>query len=98
MAAFNAARNALLRTRQNDKYLIKPPAGVIPNYIDPPSKGYRVVAVSLTFGLLALSFVVIRVVIKKRVVKKFGWDDCKMPPSSTLLFVGSVFASLTLAK
>ena len=54
-----------------------PPTGVIPNFIDPPSRGYEViiaVAICLTFMIPS---VVIRLYTRIFISRSLGWDDCE---------------------
>lgn len=56
-----------------------PPPGVIPNLTDPPSKGDAIVILDGVFVSLMLVSVLIRVYVRLRLVKTWGWDDCKLP-------------------
>lgn len=52
------------------------PPGVEPNYVDPPSLGWKVTestAITLAFAILS---VVARLVTKFLVAHTPGWDDC----------------------
>ena len=54
-----------------------PPSDVIPNYVDPPSKGpifYYVGSVLLFIMIVIFST---RMYVKFRIVKKRTWDDCE---------------------
>jgi len=51
------------------------PPGVVPDYINPESRGLTVVTVSLVFCSIALVFVVARIATRIKMVKKVGWDD-----------------------
>lgn len=66
----------LLQSRQDAPPSLAPP-GVIPNYIDPPTIGNQIVVASMTPIGFAIIFVTLRLLIKWRVIKRLGWDDCK---------------------
>ncbi|KAL8896151.1 MAG: hypothetical protein Q9207_007854 [Kuettlingeria erythrocarpa] len=51
------------------------PPGVTPNYINPDTIGDQVTSTSLTLIVFSTIFVVARLSIKLRVVKKQSWDD-----------------------
>ncbi|KAL8769113.1 MAG: hypothetical protein Q9203_005528 [Teloschistes exilis] len=53
----------------------KLPPGVVPNYVNPPSEGWKVLtstAVTLTFAIV---FVILRLVVKLTKTHSPGWDD-----------------------
>lgn len=64
----------ILHPRQNAPPSLAPP-GVIPDYVDPPTIGNQVIVASMTLVVFALGFVLVRLLIKWRIVKKWGWDD-----------------------
>ncbi|KAL8929542.1 MAG: hypothetical protein Q9208_001211 [Pyrenodesmia sp. 3 TL-2023] len=51
------------------------PPGVTPNYVNPDTIGHQVTITGLTLIILSTLFVVARLSIKVRVVKKRSWDD-----------------------
>ncbi|KAI4180291.1 MAG: hypothetical protein LQ346_007028 [Caloplaca aetnensis] len=51
------------------------PPGVTPNYVNPDTIGGQVTSTSLTLIVFSTIFVVARLSIKLRVVKKQSWDD-----------------------
>lgn len=59
-----------------------PPPGVVPNLIDPYSKGYLLTLTTATTLTVSTIFVLIRAFTKKFINKNgFGWDDCVwLPP------------------
>lgn len=62
----------------------KLPPGVAPNYVDPPSEGWKVLtstAVTLTFAIV---FVILRLVVKLTKTHSPGWDDCTCNTRPTL--------------
>lgn len=55
----------------------RPPPGVLPNYVNPPSKGpifYYVGSILLFIMIVIFST---RMYVKFRIVKKRTWDDCE---------------------
>ena len=62
-----------LSPRQNS--LSKPPPGVTPNYVDPVSRGPKLVAVSTALVSLAFLVVTLRLATKLHVTKIFSLDD-----------------------
>ncbi|KAL8719757.1 MAG: hypothetical protein Q9225_003273 [Loekoesia sp. 1 TL-2023] len=64
-----------LSPRQNAGPTLIAPPGVTPNYVDPASRGNRVIVASLTLMIITGIFVTARLMIKWRVVKRWGWDD-----------------------
>ncbi|PHH74156.1 hypothetical protein CDD82_5082 [Ophiocordyceps australis] len=55
--------------------LLRPPPGVQPNYIDPPSKAGTLRTLDAVFLTLMLIAVLIRVFVRLRYTKAWGWDD-----------------------
>jgi len=54
-----------------------PPPGIQPNLENPPSKDQQMLVLNGIFLPLMLIAVTMRLVVKARFVKQFGWDDCK---------------------
>ena len=79
-------RAFILRPRQSAAPTALPP-GVVPNYVDPSTISDRVVITSLTLIVFASFFVTTRLVIKWRMVKKWGWDDCKQGSEPWLFLI-----------
>ena len=53
-----------------------PPPGVIPNFVNPPSTGYRLVVSSIVTWVSATVFVALRAYVKLRILQKITSDDC----------------------
>lgn len=66
-----------LHTRQNAPPTAAPP-GVVVNYANPVSIGDRVVVSNIVLGLLAFLFVAVRLLIKWRILRTWGWEDGKI--------------------
>ena len=56
---------------------LPPPAGVTPNFVDPPSQDAVIIAVHTVFLTLSTLFVSMRVLLRAYVLRSFGWDDGK---------------------
>lgn len=56
---------------------MKPPPGVTPNFINPPSIGNTIIVVNVVFLTLMLGFVILRIYTKGVLTRSLGWDDCK---------------------
>ena len=54
-----------------------PPPGITSNLINPPSKGQTLVILDGVFMSLMLVAVFIRIYVRVKLVKTWGWDDCK---------------------
>ncbi|MCJ1320752.1 hypothetical protein MMC15_006093 [Xylographa vitiligo] len=52
-----------------------PPPGIIPNLVNPSQQGPTIVALDGIFVALMLVMVLIRIYVRARVVKIWGWDD-----------------------
>lgn len=61
----------------NQDPAVSPPAGVTPNFVDPPSKGPEIERLGGIFTSLMVLAVVIRIVVRTGFTKQWGWDDCK---------------------
>lgn len=55
-----------------------PPPGVLSNFIDPPSHRPEIIALEGVFLSLMLMAVAVRIFVRLRVIKTWGWDDCKI--------------------
>ena len=53
----------------------RPPPGVKPNFVDPPSLKGSVIAVNVVFMALATTVVALRIYTRRVLIKRFGWDD-----------------------
>ena len=53
------------------------PAGVVPNYVDPPSRGFEIITTSYACLALAITFVLIRLGTRIFIIRKTDWDDCE---------------------
>lgn len=54
-----------------------PPTGVTPNFLDPPSKGTEIEILDGVFTGLMLLAVLVRLFVRARITKQWGWDDRK---------------------
>ncbi|PHH65663.1 hypothetical protein CDD81_1749 [Ophiocordyceps australis] len=55
--------------------ILRPPPGVTPNYIDPPSKANTLRTIDAVFLTLMLIAVLIRIFVRLRFTRAWGWDD-----------------------
>lgn len=62
-----------------------PPLGVLPNYVDPPSKGPVFFSVGSVLLFIMIVIFSTRMYVKFRIVKKRTWDDCEFPVSTVHL-------------
>lgn len=62
-------------SRRQVAQLLGAPPGVVPNYIDPYSRGQQIVITGIVLSSVALIFVTARVLVKLVLTKHFGWDD-----------------------
>ncbi|KAL6719194.1 hypothetical protein ACLMJK_003431 [Lecanora helva] len=53
----------------------KPPQGVRPNFVDPPSYQHALIILEGIFVPLMLLFVFMRIFVRTRISKTWGWDD-----------------------
>ena len=60
---------------QNEPAL-RPPLGVLPNFVNPPSFHASVDALEGVFVSFMLVAVAIRVYVRMKITKLWGWDDC----------------------
>ncbi|KAL8892183.1 MAG: hypothetical protein Q9192_005644 [Flavoplaca navasiana] len=60
------------------------PPGVTPNYVNPETTSDQVTITGLTLIVFSALFVVARLSVKLRVVKKQSWDDCESRSKSGL--------------
>jgi hypothetical protein len=56
--------------------LIPPPPGVVPNFENPPSTGYKAIITAVLLWTLATLIIVLRYV-KSRITHTMRIDDCK---------------------
>jgi hypothetical protein len=54
-----------------------PPVGITPNFIDPPSKGREIMILDGIFTGLMLLAVLVRLMVRARITRQWGWDDCQ---------------------
>ena len=59
---------------------LKPPPGVIPNFIDPPSEAHWVYVVLPICLAVSTPFVLIRLYTAFFILKSHGWADCAYNP------------------
>ena len=57
--------------------VMPPPPGVESNFDDPESYAPVVIAVSSVFTSLMIIAVLVRILVRSRIHKQWGWDDCK---------------------
>ena len=55
-----------------------PPLGVVPNFENPESIGYRLVIVSVVFPVPSLCFLIPRLYVAGVILRKWHTDDCKV--------------------
>jgi hypothetical protein len=67
----------ILLPRQNAPPTAAPP-GVVVDYVNPRSIGDRVVVSNVLLGALAFLFVGVRILIKWRVLRTWGWEEGKV--------------------
>lgn len=58
------------------------PAGVVPNYVNPPDQHTQLIVLHSVCLTLVTAAVAMRVYTRLRITKNFGWDDCNDPPFS----------------
>lgn len=56
---------------------LKPPPGVVPNFVDPPSQSAANVATQSICMILGTVCVFIRLYTRFFIVRSHGWEDCK---------------------
>ncbi|KAK3688814.1 hypothetical protein B0T22DRAFT_480049 [Podospora appendiculata] len=56
-----------------------PPQGITPNFINPPSQARDLLVVDFVFVALMLLAVSIRLFVRRRLTKSWGWDDSESP-------------------
>lgn len=62
-----------------------PPHGLIPNFVDPYTRGPVIIIVDSILIALMMIFVVVRIYIKTCINRKVHWDDCQAPVELQLL-------------
>ncbi|MCJ1342805.1 hypothetical protein MMC31_000994 [Peltigera leucophlebia] len=73
---------------------LAPPAGIIPNFVDPYTRGPIIIIVGSILIALMMSFVVVRIYIKTCINRKVHWDDltCVLATLGAIVyFVASVY-------
>lgn len=68
---------AFLLPRETPLPAIKPPDGVIPDFIHPESRAHYCIAVHTVVLTIATLFIAMRMYVKLRITRSPGWDDCK---------------------
>jgi hypothetical protein len=56
--------------------LLPPPPGVVPNFDNPESTGYKVIITAVVTWALATSIVLLRAYVKLRIIRKMNANDC----------------------
>jgi hypothetical protein len=56
--------------------VVPPPPGVTPNFVNPPSTGYRVIITTVSTWALATFILCIRLYVKLRIIRIVRFDDC----------------------
>lgn len=54
-----------------------PPDGVMPNFVDPYTRGPVIIIVGSILVVLMILFVVVRIYVKMCINRKMHWDDCQ---------------------
>lgn len=54
----------------------KPPNGITPNFVDPPSIGHRQTATNIVVLIVMIVVVLLRLYTRIFIVKSVGYDDC----------------------
>lgn len=68
---------------------IRPPLGVIPNFVNPEDTSYRVFAVAgICFPLLFI-FLGLRIYAKYRILESRTWDDCEYSKTTYTISVAA---------
>jgi hypothetical protein len=62
---------------------MEPPAGVVPNFANPESKGHIAIVVGSILTALMVCFFAIRAYTKLFILRKLTWDDCTAPSTHT---------------
>ena len=66
---------------------LKPPPGILPNFVDPPSQFERNIAVNSLCLIIATICVFIRAYTRICIMRSYGWEDCKKHGSSSLIWL-----------
>lgn len=70
------------RVIMSGAYLMLPggisPPGIIPNFVNPESRGPVSVIACTIAMVLMMSFVLVRFYAKLAVIRKWNWDDCSI--------------------
>lgn len=61
----------------------KPPNGITPNFVDPPSIGHRQTATNIVVLIVMIVVVLLRLYTRIFIVKSVGYDDCTWRVSHT---------------
>jgi hypothetical protein len=56
--------------------VVPPPPGVTPNFVNPPSTGYKVIITTVFTWALATLILCIRLYVKLRIIRMVKFDDC----------------------
>lgn len=56
--------------------VVPPPPGVTPNFVNPPSTGYKVIITTVVTWALATFVLCLRVYVKLGIIRKIKIDDC----------------------
>lgn len=59
----------------------KPPAGVTSNFIDPPTRAVELLTIGVVFTSLMILALLLRVLVRLRWTKGWGWHDSKITSS-----------------
>ena len=68
------------------KPALKPPPGVIPNFVNPPSQAYVTVVVLAICLAITTPVVLLRIYVRHFINRRLWWDDCKL--STHALMIG----------
>jgi hypothetical protein len=67
-----------------------PPPGVVPNFVNPESTGYKVIITTIVTWTIATSIICLRAYVKLRIMREILIDDCK---AYTLLTIWNFFVN-----
>jgi hypothetical protein len=56
--------------------VVPPPPGVTPNFVNPPSTGYKIIIATVVTWALATFSLCLRLYVKLRIVRMIKLDDC----------------------
>lgn len=57
----------------------RPSSGIEPNFVDPPAQAHSIIVLEAMFLPSMLLAVLMRIFVRARITRVWGWDDCKNP-------------------